>query len=65
MNKEEIYLKFYIDSNGNIDKINKFIKDEKIRLDEFNEIVTSYLKKLKNDNSNKKNINKLYLEYCL
>ena len=65
MIKEEKYLKFYIDSNGNIDKINKFIKNEHIRLDEFNDIVTCYLKKLKNDNKNKKSINKLYLEYCL
>ena len=65
MNKEETYLKFYIDSNGNIDKINTFIKQEKIRLDEFNDIVTTYLKKLKKDNENNKNINKLYLEYCL
>lgn len=65
MNKEETYLKFYIDSNGNIDEINTFIKKEKIRLDEFNDIVTNYLKKLKNDTENKKNINKLYLEYCL
>ena len=45
MNKEETYLKFYIDSNGNIDKINSFIKQEKIRLDEFNDIVTNYLKR--------------------
>ena len=65
MNKEEKYLKFYIDSNGNIDAINKFIKSEHIRLDEFNDIVTSYLKKLKKDRDNHKSINKLYLEYCL
>ena len=65
MSREEKYLKFYIDSNGNIDEINKFIKSEHIRLDEFNDIVTKYLKKLKSDNESKKNINKLYLEYCL
>ena len=65
MTKEEIYLKFYIDSNANIDELNKFIKKEKIRLDEYNDIVTNYLKKLKNDAKNKKNLNKLYLEYCL
>lgn len=65
MNKEEKYLKFYIDSDGNIDAINKFIKSEQIRLDEFNDVVTSYLKKLKNENKSKKSINKLYLEYCL
>ena len=65
MNKEETYLKFYIDSNGSIDKINTFIKKEKIRLDEFNDVVTNYLKRLKSEQENNKNINKLYLEYCL
>ena len=65
MNKEETYLKFYIDSNGSIDKINTFIKKERIRLDEFNDVVTSYLKRLKHDAENNKNMNKLYLEYCL
>lgn len=64
MTKEEKYLKFYIDSNGNIDEINTFIKKEHIRLDEFNDIVTCYLKKLKSDTNSKK-LNKLYLEYCL
>ena len=65
MTKEEIYLKFYIDSNANIDELNKFIKKEKIRLDEFNDIVTNYLKKLQNEREKNKNVNKLYLEYCL
>jgi len=65
MNKEETYLKFYIDSNGSIDKINAFIKKEKIRLDEFNDVVTNYLKILKKESENNKNINKLFLEYCL
>ena len=65
MNKEETYLKFYIDSNGSIDKINTFIKKEKIRLDEFNDVVTNYLKRLKRESENTTNINKLYLEYCL
>ena len=61
MNKKEEYLKFYIDSNANIDAINKYIKNEGISLNEFNDIVTNYLKEL--DSSKK--INKLYLEYCL
>ena len=61
MNKREEYLKFYIDSNANIDTINKYIKNEGITLNEFNDIVTNYLKEL--DRSKK--INKLYLEYCL
>lgn len=61
MNKKEEYLKFYIDSNANIDAINKYIKNEGITLNEFNDIVTNYLKEL--DKSKK--INKLYLEYCL
>ena len=61
MNKKEEYLKFYIDSNANIDAINKYIKKEGISLNEFNDIVTNYLKDL--DKSKK--INKLYLEYCL
>jgi len=65
MNKEETYLKFYIDSNGSIDKINTFIKKEKIRLDEFNDVVTNYLKRLKRDAENTTSMNKLYLEYCL
>lgn len=60
MNKEK-YLKFYIDSNGEIDSINKFIKEEKINLNEFNEIVTNYIKELEE----KKEINKLYIEYRL
>ena len=61
MNKNEEYLKFYIDSNANIDLINKFIKREGITLNEYNDIVTNYLKEL-----NKKNkLNKLYIEYCL
>jgi len=65
MNKEETYLKFYIDSNGSIDKINTFIKKERIRLDEFNEVVTNYLKRLKKETENTTSMNKLYLEYCL
>lgn len=64
-NKQEEYLKFYIDSNANIDSINKFIRKENISLNEFNDIVTNYLKELKSQSKNKKNINKLYLEYCL
>ena len=65
MNKKQEYLKFYIDSNANIDTINKFIKKEKITLNEYNEIVTDYLKQLKKEKENNKKINKLYLEYCL
>ena len=61
MNKKEEYLKFYIDSNANIDAINKFIKNEGITLNEFNDIVTDYLKELESS----KKINKLYIEYCL
>lgn len=61
MNKQEEYLKFYIDSNGNLDLIDKFIKKEKITLNEFNNIVTDYIKEMENT----KKINKLYLEYNL
>lgn len=64
-NKEEQYLKFYIDSNGSIDLINKFIKQEKIRLNDFNDIVANYLKELKKQSEENKNVNKLYLEYTL
>ena len=60
MNKEK-YLKFYIDSNGEIDLINKFIKEEKINLNEFNDVVTNYIKELEQN----KEVNKLYLEYRL
>ena len=56
MNKEK-YLKFYIDSNGEIDLINKFIKEEKINLNEFNDVVTNYIKELEQN----KEVNKLYL----
>ena len=65
MHKKETYLKFYIDSKGNIDLINKFIKKENITLNEFNDVVTDYLKKLKKAKKNKNKVNKLYLEYCL
>ena len=65
MNKKQEYLKFYIDSNANIDAINKFIKKENITLNEYNEIVTDYLKQLKKEKEEHKKINKLYLEYCL
>lgn len=65
MNKKKEYLKFYIDSNANIDSINEFIKNENITLSEFNDIVTNYLKELKQEKENNKKINKLYLEYCL
>lgn len=65
MNKRQEYLKFYIDSNANIDSINKFIKKENITLNEYNDIVTNYLKKLKKQKETNKKINKLYLEYCL
>ena len=65
MNKEEEYLKFYIDSNANIDLITKFIKKENISLNEFNDIVTDYLKRLKKEADENKKINKLYLEYSL
>ncbi len=65
MNKKQEYLKFYIDSNASIDAINKFIKKENITLNEYNEIVTDYLKQLKKEKENNKKINKLYLEYCL
>lgn len=61
MNKKEEYLKFYIDSNANIDSINKFIKKENISLNEYNDIVTSYLKELEDN----RKINKLYIEYNL
>lgn len=65
MNKEREYLKFYIESNANIDSINKLIKDEGITLNEFNDIVTSYLKELKHSRETNKTIDKLYLEYTL
>lgn len=61
MNKKEEYLKFYIDSNGNLDLLDKFIKKEKITLNEFNKIVTDYIKEMEST----KKINKLYLEYNL
>ena len=61
MSKKEEYLKFYIDSNGNLDILNKFIKKEKITLNEFNKIVTDYIKEMEST----KKINKLYLEYNL
>ena len=46
MSKKEEYLKFYIDSNGNLDILNKFIKKEKITLNEFNKVVTDYIKEM-------------------
>ena len=61
MCKKEEYLKFYIDSNGNLDILNKFIKKEKITLNEFNKVVTDYIKEMEST----KKINKLYLEYNL
>ena len=61
MSKKEEYLKFYIDSNGNLDLLDKFIKKEKITLNEFNKIVTDYIKEMESA----KKINKLYLEYNL
>lgn len=61
MSKKEEYLKFYIDSNGNLDLLDKFIKKEKITLNEFNKIVTDYIKEMEST----KKINKLYLEYNL
>lgn len=61
MSKKEEYLKFYIDSNGNLDLLNKFIKKEKITLNEFNKVVTDYIKEMEST----KKINKLYLEYNL
>lgn len=61
MSKKEEYLKFYIDSNGNLDILNKFIKKEKITLNEFNKVVTDYIKEMEST----KKINKLYLEYNL
>lgn len=61
MSKKEEYLKFYINSNGNLDILNKFIKKEKITLNEFNKIVTDYIKEMEST----KKINKLYLEYNL
>lgn len=63
MNKEREYLKYYIDTNANIDLINKFIKEEGITLNEYNDIVTNYLKELKKRNN--KTVDKLYLEYTL
>ena len=65
MNKNEEYLKFYIESNANIDLINKYIKNEHITLNEYNDIVTGYLKELKQECVKDKHINKLYLEYTL
>lgn len=65
MNKKREYLKFYIDTNANIDSINKFIKEEGITLNEYNDIVTDYLKELKSDRVENKKIDKLYLEYTL
>jgi len=59
----EKYLKFYIDSNGLDEKINKFIINENITRDEYNDILNDYLDYLRSNN--KKKINKLYLEYCL
>ena len=61
MSKKEEYLKFYINSNGNLDILNKFIKKEKITLNEFNKVVTDYIKEMEST----KKINKLYLEYNL
>lgn len=63
--KQKEYLKFYIDSNANIDSINEFIKDENITINEYNDIVSNYLKTSKLQSKNAKNIDKLYLEYCL
>ena len=54
MNKKQEYFKFYIDSNANIDAINKFIKKENITLNEYNEIVTDYLKQLKKEKEDNK-----------
>jgi len=65
MNKKREYLKIYIDTNANIDLINKFIKEENITLNEYNDIVTDYLKELKLNKENKKEVNKLYMEYVL
>ena len=61
MSRKEEYLKFYIDSNGNLDLLDKFIKKEKITLNEFNKVVTDYIKEMEST----KKLNKLYLEYNL
>ena len=61
MSKKEEYLKFYIESNGELKKLEEFIKKENITLNEYKEIVNNYLNELKNS----KKINKLYLEYNL
>lgn len=65
MNKTlgEKYLRFYISSNANEEVINRFITEENITVEEYTNIVKEYLEYLKKDS--KKNINKLYLEYCL
>ena len=61
MSKKEEYLKFYIESNGELKKLEEFIKKENITLNEYKEIVNDYLNELKDS----KKINKLYLEYNL
>ena len=61
MSKKEEYLKFYIESNGELKKLEEFIKKENITLNEYKKIVNDYLNELKDS----KKINKLYLEYNL
>lgn len=67
MNKEigKEYLKFYIDSNGNIDLIDKFIKNKNITKDTFNSVLKEYLDYLKERYDSTGKMNKLYLEYLL
>ena len=60
MNKEEV-LRFLIESNGDKDKINEFIKLNNITLNEFNTIIDKYIEELETN----KIVNPLYLEYKL
>ena len=60
MNKEEV-LRFLIESNGDKDKINEFVKLNNITINEFNTIIDNYIEELET----KKIVNPLYLEYKL
>ena len=65
MNKSEKYLKFHINSNNDTTKINEFISNENITIEEFNNTIENYINELKMNSEKNKKMNKLYLEYCL
>ncbi len=59
------FLKFYIDSNNDTNKINNFVKKNNITIDYYNNVINDYLEELRNDSTFSKKIDPLYLEYTL